>query len=252
MDNSRLSSTYKVPNATSWMVHYVFKRISSDIPLNEIRRVFLLSLTIFFMIGGYWLFQSLKDSVITALCEVSVIPCAKIPSVLVVLGVVSGCNYLLSLPQIPKHHLFYFDSFRYFLYHCDPAAASHDGSTQRSFCPLTAIGLNLVLRHWIVREFHDIPLLEFYQFGGITRNCQELFRVRDCHRPGGEHSRLDHCFYRNGDERGDLLLLLWSSEYAPAASALSSPSESLVISSSAVAASVLSSTNWIKRFIIKY
>eukprot|EP00593_Proboscia_inermis_P008626 CAMPEP_0171309236 /NCGR_PEP_ID=MMETSP0816-20121228/19392_1 /TAXON_ID=420281 /ORGANISM="Proboscia inermis, Strain CCAP1064/1" /LENGTH=247 /DNA_ID=CAMNT_0011792637 /DNA_START=183 /DNA_END=923 /DNA_ORIENTATION=- len=118
MDNSRSSSRYNAPNATSRLVHYVFKGLYGDIPLSEIRRVFLLSLTFFFMIGRYWLLRSLKDPVITALCGVSVIPRAKMLSMLVVLGVVSGYNYLLSLPHIPKHHLFYFFGTIYFGIFC--------------------------------------------------------------------------------------------------------------------------------------
>eukprot|EP00592_Proboscia_alata_P001521 CAMPEP_0194368486 /NCGR_PEP_ID=MMETSP0174-20130528/16732_1 /TAXON_ID=216777 /ORGANISM="Proboscia alata, Strain PI-D3" /LENGTH=672 /DNA_ID=CAMNT_0039144891 /DNA_START=263 /DNA_END=2281 /DNA_ORIENTATION=+ len=117
MDNSR-SSYNNRPSATSRFIHFVFKRLYGDIPLSEIRRVFLLSLTFFFMIGGYWLLRSLKDPVITALCGVSVIPRAKMLSVVVVLGVVSGYNYLLSLPHIPKHHLFYFFGTIYFGIFC--------------------------------------------------------------------------------------------------------------------------------------
>jgi AAA family ATP:ADP antiporter len=63
------------------------------------------------MIGGYWLFRSLKDPILTALCGISVIPKAKMLSVFVVLGVVSIYNRLLDT-DIPRHQLFYiFGSF---------------------------------------------------------------------------------------------------------------------------------------------
>jgi hypothetical protein len=56
---------------------------------------------------GYWLFQSLNDPIITALCGISVIPKAKMLSVFVNLGVVSIYNHLLDT-NIQRHKLFTF------------------------------------------------------------------------------------------------------------------------------------------------
>eukprot|EP00957_Ditylum_brightwellii_P073644 5595721-Ditylum_brightwellii.AAC.1 len=56
------------------------------------------------MICGYWLFCSLKDPILTALCGVMVIPKANMLSVFVVLGVVAVYNHLLD-SDTPNHHL---------------------------------------------------------------------------------------------------------------------------------------------------
>ena len=70
-----------------------------------------LTLTLFFMIGGYWLLRSLKDPIITALCRVQAIPKAKMLSVFFILAVVSAYNYFLD-SDIPQHRLFHiFGSF---------------------------------------------------------------------------------------------------------------------------------------------
>jgi len=85
-----------------------------NVPFSELRRVVILAMTLFFMIGGYWLLRSLKDPVLTAICGVEVIPRAKMVSVLVVLFVVSAYNQLLSSPSFPKHHLFFIFGSIYF------------------------------------------------------------------------------------------------------------------------------------------
>eukprot|EP00591_Stephanopyxis_turris_P012588 CAMPEP_0195508988 /NCGR_PEP_ID=MMETSP0794_2-20130614/2052_1 /TAXON_ID=515487 /ORGANISM="Stephanopyxis turris, Strain CCMP 815" /LENGTH=689 /DNA_ID=CAMNT_0040636093 /DNA_START=154 /DNA_END=2223 /DNA_ORIENTATION=- len=95
-------------------VRKLFIRLyGNDVPMSEVRRVFMLSTTLFFMIGGYWLLRSLKDPVLTSLCGVSVIPKAKMLSVGVVLVVVSIYNQLLG-SSIPKHKLFYLFGTFYF------------------------------------------------------------------------------------------------------------------------------------------
>lgn len=84
-----------------------------NIPLSEVIRVFVLGLTLFFMIGGYWLMRSLKDPVLTALCGVEAIPKAKMLSVFVVLGVVSVYNKMLD-SSLPRHQLFFIFGMFYF------------------------------------------------------------------------------------------------------------------------------------------
>jgi len=95
----------------------VHSRLYGDaLPPHEMLRTMCLAMTLFFMIGGYWLLRSLKDPVLTALCGVAAIPKAKMLSVFIVLGVVSIYNRLLDT-DIPKHKLFYiFGSFYFGLF----------------------------------------------------------------------------------------------------------------------------------------
>ena len=92
----------------------LYKRLYGDkLTPSEMIRILSLATTLFFMIGGYWLLRSLKDSVLMALCGYKAIPKAKMLSVFVVLGVVSVYNHLLD-SDIPKHHLFYIFGTFYF------------------------------------------------------------------------------------------------------------------------------------------
>ena len=92
----------------------IHARLYGDaLPPHEMLRTMCLAMTLFFMIGGYWLLRSLKDPVLTALCGVAAIPKAKMLSVFIVLGVVSIYNRLLDT-DIPKHKLFYIFGTFYF------------------------------------------------------------------------------------------------------------------------------------------
>lgn len=95
----------------------LYKRLYGDkLPPSEMIRTLTLATTLFFMIGGYWLLRSLKDSVLIALCGYKAIPKAKMLSVFVVLGVVTVYNHLLD-SSIPKHQLFYvFGTFYFCLF----------------------------------------------------------------------------------------------------------------------------------------
>ena len=90
----------------------MYKRLYGDqLPPSEMLRTLSLASTLFFMIGGYWLLRSLKDPIVTALCQVQAIPKAKMLSVFVILAVISVYNYFLD-SDIPRHRLFYvFGSF---------------------------------------------------------------------------------------------------------------------------------------------
>jgi AAA family ATP:ADP antiporter len=93
----------------------VYRRLYGDkLPPSEMLRTLSLSMTLFFMIGGYWLLRSLKDPIITALCGVKSIPKAKMLSVFVVLAVVSVYNFFID-SDIPKHKLFYIFGTFYFI-----------------------------------------------------------------------------------------------------------------------------------------
>mmetsp|Transcript_19744 Transcript_19744/g.44829 ORF Transcript_19744/g.44829 Transcript_19744/m.44829 type:complete len:616 (-) Transcript_19744:219-2066(-) len=100
-------------NALEKVAQRLFKRLYGDVEAKEVRRILALATTLFFMIGGYWLLRSLKDTVLTALCGVEYIPKAKMLSVFVVLGVVFIYNKLVDL--YPKHTLFYIFGMFYFL-----------------------------------------------------------------------------------------------------------------------------------------
>ena len=92
----------------------IHSRLYGDaLPPSEMVRTMCLAMTLFFMIGGYWLLRSLKDPVLTALCGVAAIPKAKMLSVFIVLVVVSIYNRLLDT-DIPKHRLFYIFGTFYF------------------------------------------------------------------------------------------------------------------------------------------
>ena len=103
-----------VGSAKRWL-RKLYQRLYGDkLAPAEMIRILTLATTLFFMIGGYWLLRSLKDSVLMALCGVKAIPKAKMLSVFVVLGVVSIYNHLLD-SNLPKHQLFYIFGTFYFV-----------------------------------------------------------------------------------------------------------------------------------------
>jgi TLC ATP/ADP transporter len=117
LDRPLWESRYRYPivirllRACERLYHWLY----GDLPVAEFIRTLHLASTLFFMIGGYWLLRSLKDPVLTAICGVTVIPKAKMLSVVVVLCVVSFYNHLLDHPRIPKHTLFYLFGSFYFI-----------------------------------------------------------------------------------------------------------------------------------------
>ncbi len=99
---------------TKRALNRLYRRLYGDkLPPEEMLRTLCLATTLFFMIGGYWLLRSLKDSVLMALCGYQAIPKAKMLSVFVVLGVVSVYNHLLD-SDLAKHQLFYIFGTFYF------------------------------------------------------------------------------------------------------------------------------------------
>jgi ATP:ADP antiporter, AAA family len=140
----------------------VYKRLYGDkLPPSEMLRTLSLATTLFFMIGGYWLLRSLKDTVLISLCGVQAIPKAKMLSVFVVLGVVSVYNKLLD-SSIPKHQLFYVFGTFYFLLFCSIAIMLMDStiglankyqSESRilgwiSYCSIESFGSVMVSLFW--------------------------------------------------------------------------------------------------------
>jgi AAA family ATP:ADP antiporter len=56
--------------------------------IDELSKVLWLSITVFFIVGGYWLLRSLKDPIMSVINGVEYIPQAKIVSLFVVFGLV--------------------------------------------------------------------------------------------------------------------------------------------------------------------
>jgi len=107
LTDRRGSTLHRATRAIARTFQTIYTRLYGDrLPLCEMLRTLTLAMTLFFMIGGIWIFRSLKDPILTSLCGVTAIPKAKMLSVLVVLAVVSVYNRLLD-SDIPRHQLFY-------------------------------------------------------------------------------------------------------------------------------------------------
>ena len=114
LDELRGDPSKRYIGQTKRFLKRLYKRLYGDkLPPAEMLRTLCLATTLFFMIGGYWLLRSLKDSVLMALCGYQAIPKAKMLSVFVVLGVVSVYNHLLD-SDLKKHQLFYIFGTFYF------------------------------------------------------------------------------------------------------------------------------------------
>jgi len=138
----------------------IFKKLYGDLEADEVRRILTLASTLFFMIGGYWLLRSLKDTVLTAICGVEYIPKAKMVSVFVVLGVVFIYNKFVD--WYPKHKLFYIFGMFYFalfatismlLRHPTIGLANQIPSPYRmlgwiSYCSIESFGSVMVSLFW--------------------------------------------------------------------------------------------------------
>ena len=68
-------------------------------------RVIILAATLFFIIGGHWIARSLKQVIFAELVGLDYLPVAKLFSLGVMLMVLFGYNYIVSL--VPHHYLFY-------------------------------------------------------------------------------------------------------------------------------------------------
>mmetsp|Transcript_6434 Transcript_6434/g.13286 ORF Transcript_6434/g.13286 Transcript_6434/m.13286 type:complete len:657 (-) Transcript_6434:82-2052(-) len=114
LEELRGDPTKRYMGQTKRALNRLYRRLYGDkLPPEEMLRTLCLATTLFFMIGGYWLLRSLKDSVLMALCGYQAIPKAKMLSVFVVLGVVSVYNHLLD-SDLAKHQLFYIFGTFYF------------------------------------------------------------------------------------------------------------------------------------------
>jgi len=147
--------------ASTLLEKFILKLYGPSFPVEEFLRILTLSMTLFFLIGGYWLLRSLKDPVLTAICGITAIPKAKMLSVFVVLGVVTVYNKLLDT-DIPKHELFfYFGTFyfclfagiAYLLNHPTIGLANQQPDMGRllgwvSYCTIESFGSVMVSLFW--------------------------------------------------------------------------------------------------------
>jgi AAA family ATP:ADP antiporter len=158
----RGSSMDKMIGSTKRTLLKIYTRLyGTKLPPSEMLRTLCLAMTLFFMIGGYWLLRSLKDPVLMTLCGVKAIPKAKMLSVFVVLGVVSIYNHLLD-SDIPKHQLFYifgtfycclFTVISLLLMHPQIGLANKIQSESRiigwvSYCAIESFGSVMVSLFW--------------------------------------------------------------------------------------------------------
>lgn len=87
------------------------KKVTGGLEGEDLLRVSWLSITLFFIVGGYWLLRSLKDPIMSVITGVEYIPQAKILSLFIVFGLVIIYNKMLDI--YPKHELFYMMGLSY-------------------------------------------------------------------------------------------------------------------------------------------
>lgn len=109
--SSSSSSSFPTSGTGSFFSR-LFVTLYGEMAPRDLLRVSWFAGTLFFIIGGYWLLRSLKDSVMVAINGVEYIPQAKMISLLVVTALVFVYNKLLDL--VPKHQLFYYVGLFYF------------------------------------------------------------------------------------------------------------------------------------------
>jgi AAA family ATP:ADP antiporter len=187
-DEANLTSTSSFDRSnTPYLLNKLlplFKILYGDLPVSEILRVFTLSSTLFFMIGGYWLLRSLKDPVLTTICGVAAIPRAKMLSVLVVLGVVFVYNKLLDV--YPRHQLFYLFGTFYFVLFTAIAALLNTNSVGIynktpdesrllgwvSYCAIESFGSVMVSLFWSFVNSSTSPQTQKSAYGFLVASAQ--------------------------------------------------------------------------------
>lgn len=151
---------------------------------DELIKVSWLSVTLFFIVGGYWLLRSLKDPIMSVISGVEYIPQAKMASLFVVFGLVIVYNKLLDI--YPKHQLFYMMGLAYgflftlmglLLMHPTIGLNNTDSSPYRllgwiSYCTIESFGSMVVQCYWaLVNASVDMPFAK-KNFGLIVAGAQ--------------------------------------------------------------------------------
>ena len=158
MDIDGATRRLAVPKFLSEWVEYFY----GDIPAHELERVLLLSGTLFFIIGAYWLLRSCKDPIMTHLVGIEYIPKAKMGSLFVVLGAVYVYNTLVD--HYPKHQLFYIVGGFYGTLFCLIAAMlAHPtiGMANAEASPTRVLGW---LSYFAIESFGSLQVSLFWQF----------------------------------------------------------------------------------------
>jgi ATP:ADP antiporter, AAA family len=101
----KMDTTVSFTSSATEFVDRAIRKIVGDLEGDDLMRVFWLSGTLFFIVGGYWLLRTIKDPIMSSIDGVQYIPQAKIASLFVVFGLVVVYNKLLDM--FPKHQVFY-------------------------------------------------------------------------------------------------------------------------------------------------
>lgn len=101
----KMDTTVSFTSSATEFVDRAMRKITGDLEGDDLMRVFWLSGTLFFIVGGYWLLRTIKDPIMSSIDGVQYIPQAKIASLFVVFGLVVVYNKLLDM--FPKHQVFY-------------------------------------------------------------------------------------------------------------------------------------------------
>jgi len=151
------SNSEKVKQSLSYRIAC---KIWGDIPHEDFHRIIWFAFILFFLISGYWLLRSLKDSIVIAINGRQAIPKMKITSLFVVFGLVAIYNKLIDM--LPKHKLFYvictfyffiFATIGYLLTHETIGLPNKDVSESRiigwvSYCSIESFGSISIALFW--------------------------------------------------------------------------------------------------------
>lgn len=170
--NATLARTICPPTCTRFLRRIHTRLYGKHHPPSETLRALVLSLTLFVMIGGYWLLRSLKDPVLITLCGITVIPYAKILSVFVVLVFVAVYNRLLD-SDMPKHYLFYiFGTFYLLLFLIISLCLFHPtiGLPNQNQSPWRILGW---ISYCSIESFGSIMVSLFWSFANSNFNLEQ-------------------------------------------------------------------------------
>eukprot|EP00752_Nemacystus_decipiens_P012038 g10673.t1 len=103
--SKKLAEYLPVPAESLGVVHRLLRGLYGHLPREDVPRIIWLSLTLFSIIGGFWLLDSLKDTVLEGTVGLEVQPRAKLVSVAVTLLLVIQYNRLVD--SCSKPTLFY-------------------------------------------------------------------------------------------------------------------------------------------------
>ena len=87
----------------SEMFDSMTRQLTGNLEGDDVLLVAWLSVTLFFVVGGYWLLRSLKDPIMSVIDGVEYIPQAKIASLFVVFGLVIICKLLVPTSFLFSH-----------------------------------------------------------------------------------------------------------------------------------------------------